>query len=190
MPTFMPVGWNGAPVPSYGGAGQMVSPTDTISPTSPFAGPFTPATPWGMSYAEPSIVSDSPCRSPGASFPIAPEYLSLSSALEPPAPAPAAPSPTPFDQLPVLCNMPWTFEFSGEFVPSGADFLLDADFDLSQIPSVTLDELKEIDGGAHPLSSWDFSHVDLSPASAVTSRMVTSAPAADAAGQDPFMYFG
>jgi hypothetical protein len=124
----------GLQVPQYNGAGQMVSPTDTTSPTSPYDGLYTPSTPWGAAYPEPAVVSDSPCRSPGASFVPAPEF-------------PVAPVETPatFDQPPELCDMPWTFEFSGEFVPSGADFLLDADFDLSQIPAVALDELREID---------------------------------------------
>jgi hypothetical protein len=199
MPNFMPNMWSGAAsslqVPTYGGAGQMVSPTDTTSPTSPFDGPFTPATPWGISYGEPAIVSDSPCRSPGASFIPSPEFPLGVHTADASATAPM------FDQLPTLCEMPWTFEFAGEFVPSGADFLLDADFDLSQIPEVTLDELREIDGGSHPLSGWqDLSHVDLSapvapsPAAAIAAGLGPPASNAEAShsgagphlGQDPF----
>lgn len=46
-----------------------------------------------------------------------------------------------FQALPDLYEQPWAFEFVGEYVPGGADFLTDDSFDLSKIPTVALEEL-------------------------------------------------
>jgi hypothetical protein len=180
--------------PSHRYAGQMMSPTDTTSPVSPYDGPITPANMWPMPYGEPTIFGDSPCLSPGAFVP-APELHEVPSSS-------SMVDENLYAGMPSLAEQPWTFEFTGEFIPSDTDFLVDADFDLSQIPSVSLDELREIEHGSHPLSGWhDLSHVDLSapalsPAAAIAAGLNTSTPSAEAystgagpsmAGQDPFM---
>jgi hypothetical protein len=81
----------------------------------------------------------------------------------------------PFDleaELPSLCDIPWTHEFVGEFVPGG--LLSDGDFDLAAIAPATLDELCERKGGA-----WDLSALDLGAGAAPLT----------ANGQDPLDFF-
>jgi hypothetical protein len=73
--------------------------------------------------------------------------------------------------LPELCDMPWTHEFVGEFVPLG--LLSDGDFDLAAIAPATLDDLCEQKGGA-----WDLSALDLG---------ASAAPVA--VGQDPLEFY-
>jgi hypothetical protein len=112
---------------------------------TPYDAPFNPPAPWMQSAA--------PCASSeDSSFIPAPEY---------PLEEQSLPAPTSSD-MPELYAMPPLFEFSGEFVPTGmVDLLVDADFDISKIEAVTFDELQALEDGTHPLSTWDFSGIDL-----------------------------
>jgi hypothetical protein len=152
---------------------------DTISPVTPYDAPFAPS--WAD--AGPVVASSN-----DTSFVPAPEYPVVDQNL--------------FD-MPELCAVPSMFEFSGEFVPAGmVDLLVDADFDISKIEAVTFDELQAIEDGTHPLSTWDFTNVDLSappppapaaqsPAQALAASMSSAPVAYDvfgtpiSNGQDP-----
>jgi len=117
------------------------SPAETASPATPYPGPFT------TQVAQPI-----------------PQAWQAE---------PADVAMVPFDletELPALCDIPWTHEFVGEFVPGG--LLSDGDFDLSAIAPVTLDELCDRKGGA-----WDLSALDLGAGAVLTT------------GQDPLEFF-